>query len=296
MLAKLFKRKSNTDAKKSSLIIQPASVTLTVVEGENVCIKQLPCVNNDFCGAIKQLNAELELSIANSHCQIVLGHGLYQIAQLEKPAIPEAELAQSLIWSAKDLVSISSENIILDYFEFLSNNPNNNKINVVACDKSIVKPITDLMSELEVEVKGISIVDIVLSRLLTQSTPRVLVFHLPGMNIVVAIIKDGQLCFSRNIKGYDNLHQMSDADFHAGQLNNLGLEIQRCIDFAVGQLKLGAVTGVSLMVQSFDTPHMVAALQELFDIDVTIVEPSFQQEFNRYPLSALALAELELVG
>ncbi len=294
MLAKLFKRNSLADAGKSSIIIQRASVTLTVTVGGSVYVQQLPCANNDFCAAIERLVAESDLPVANSQCQIVLGHGMYQLAQMEKPAVPDSELTQALTWSAKDLISIASENIILDYFSYLNNNPNNNKINVVACDKSIIKPITDLLSGLDVEIKNISIVDIVLSRLLNEPTPRVLVFHLPNMNVIVAVIKEGQLCFSRHIKGYDNLHQMSDGDFQAGGLNNLGLEIQRCIDFAVGQLKLDAITGVSLLVQSLDTPHMASALQDFFDIDVSIHEPEFAQEFNRYPLSALALAEMEL--
>jgi len=292
----LLKRKSSNGTKKSSFIIQPASVTLAVVDGDTIFIGQLPCANNDFCSAISKLVAESELSVTDASCQIVLGHGLYQVAQLEKPTVPDNEMAQALLWGAKDLVAIDNDNIILDYFEYFSKNPNNNsKINVVACDKSIIKPICDVLTELTLDIKGISIADIVLSQLINEPKPRVLVFHLPGMNVVVAIVQDGQLCFSRNIKGYDNLHQMSSEDFQAGLLNNLGLEIQRCIDFAVGQFKLDPITGVSLVVQSLDMSPMTDSLQELFDINVAALETSFSQEFNRYPLSALALAEMELV-
>jgi len=296
VLSKLLKRKSDSDSIKVSLIIQTASVTLAVVGGDTVFIKQLPCANNDFCTAIRQLVLDSDVELAQAQCQIVLGHGLFQLAQLDKPNVPENEIAQALLWGAKDLVAIASDNILLDYFEYLSNNPNGSKINVVACDQAVVKPVTDLLLELAIDIKGISIVDIVLSQLHKEEAPKVVVFHLPGINVVVAIIKQGQLCFSRNVKGYDNLHQMSYDDFQAGMLNNLGLEIQRCIDFSVGQLKLEPVKGVALVVQSLDGEHMVSALQELFDIEVEMLETSFDPAFDRYPLSALALAEMEYLG
>lgn len=292
MLNKLLGRSAKSSSKKSSLILQSASVTLSVVDGEEIFVEQLPCANNDFCGALTALSQHT--AIADSTCQIVLGHGLYQIAQLEKPAVPDNEMAQALMWSAKDLVSIASENLVLDYFEYLSNNTNNNKINVVATDKTMIKPVTDLLTELEVNIQGISIVDIVLSQVINSSTPEVLVFHLPGMNVLLAVIKEGKLCFSRHINGYDNLHQLSEPDFAAGALNNLGLEIQRCIDFAIGQLKLEPVTNVSLFLQSLDSMHVVKGLQEFFDINVSLQDMTYDQAFARFPLSALAMSEMEL--
>jgi len=295
LLSKLFRRKPQGDRTKISFIIQTASVTLAAVTADTVFIKQLPCANNDFCNTINQLIVESETSIEQAQCQIVLGHGLFHIAQLEKPSVADSEMLSALQWAAKDVVAISGENIILDYFEYFSNNATNNKVNIVACDKTIIKPITDLLLELDVEIKGISIVEIVLAQLHKDPSPKVLVFHLPGMNVVVAIVKGGQLCFSRNVKGYDNLHQMSHEDFQAGMLNNLGLEVQRCIDFSVGQLKLEPVIAVELVVQSMDAEFMVTALQDLFDINVAILESTFDPEFSRYPLNALALDELELV-
>jgi len=292
VLAKFFKRKQIASSHKSSLILQPNSVTLAVINGDSIFVKQQPCSSGDFITAINKLVQETDVS--GSDCQIVLGHGLYQIAQVEKPSIPENEFVQALLWSAKDLINIPNENIILDYFEFVSNNPNANKLNVVACDKTMIKPVIELLTGLEMTIKGISIVDIVLSQLLDDAAPTVLVFHAPGMNVLLAIIKEGQLCFSRHIKGYDNLHQLSEPDFQAGGLNNLGLEIQRCIDFAVGQLKLDSVANVSLFVQSFDAALMVDSLQELFDINVCLLAKDLGEDFVRYPLSALAINEMEL--
>lgn len=271
-------------------------MTLAVVENDAVFIVQQPCAANEYHQAIMQLVDKSELDLVDANAQIVLGHGLYQIAQLEKPNVPENEWPQALLWSAKDLVSIANENMLLDYFEYYSDNQNNKRLNVVACDKLLIKPVTDYLLSLDINIKGISIVDIVLAQLINEPTPRVIVFHVPGMNVEVAIVKNGQLCFSRVIKGYDNLHQLSSVDFQAGHLNNLGLEIQRCIDFAVGQLKLEAVTNVSLVVQNLEAAQIASSLQELFDIDVAILPAPFSAEFERYPLSALALAEMELAG
>ena len=164
----------------------------------------------------------------------------------------------------------------------------------MACYKDLKKPIIDCLLALDVEVHGITIEDIVLTQLVKEESANILVFHAPGSQLLLAIMKDGQLCFSRHINGYDNLHQLSEVDFEAGKLANLSLEIQRSFDYAIGQLKLERIANIIVSVQNFDAQQIVDTLQEMFDVNVTLLASEAENEFSRFPINIAALDELKL--
>ncbi|MDP2560869.1 hypothetical protein [Psychrobium sp. 1_MG-2023] len=291
MLSGLFKRQSQTGSCLLSIVIQPASVTIVKFEDDSYQSEQLPCLNKNYIATIDKLISELAPKQAKA--QVILTHGLYQVAQVDKPEVPETEIAQAIVWSSKDLFNIPPENQLLEYYQTVTNAPTN-KLNVVACEKSMVTALIDKLIELDIELVGISIDDIVATHLVKDEQTNILVFHTPGLQILVAIIKDGQLCFSRHIKGYDNLHQLTGEDFDAGVLNNLALEVQRSIDFAVGQLKLERVANIFVVVQNFDSQHLLVKLQEFFDVNIELLSPYNDSELTRYPINAAGFDELTM--
>jgi len=274
-----------------SIVIQPMSVTVAITSPETCYVKQLPCPDQNYANTIANLAQEQE--VVNASCYIVLAHGMYQIAQIDKPNVPENEYSKALGFSAKDFFTISAENQLLDYYQNVSNIPNNNKLNVVACDKAIISPILDVLQDIDVTLIGISIEDIVLTNFVTEEHANLIIFHNPGSQLLLAIVKNGQLCFSRHIHGYDNLHQLSEVDFESGILSNLGLEVQRSIDYAIGQLKLESVANIYVSVQNFDADSIVSSLQELFDINVSLLSPNKNEDFIRFPMNFAALQELD---
>lgn len=292
MLAKLFGKKTTTEACKLSIVIQPMSVTVAVTSSDVSFVKQLPCPDQNYAKTI--INLAQENDVKGALCYIVLTHGMYQVTQIDKPNVPEIEYNQALSFSAKDFFTISAENQILDYYQNVTNNLNNNKLNVVACDKNIIQPILSALQSIDVELAGISIDDIALTHFVKDEQANLIVFHNPGTQLLLCIIKNGELCFSRHIHGYDNLHQLSQIDFEGGILGNLGLEAQRSIDYAIGQLKLESIANIYLCVQNFDSEYIVTSLQELFDIKVSLLSPFDNEEFLRFPLNFAALKELEM--
>lgn len=292
MLAKLFRKKKSILDCKVSIVIQPTSVTVAVISTDVSNVKQLPCPDQNYANTIANLAQEQDVTGAT--CYIVLAHGMYQVAQIDKPNVPESEYSKVLGFSAKDYFTIPAENQLLDHYQNVSNNVNNNKLNVVACDRSIILPILAALQEIDVELSGISIVDIVLTHFVKEDQANLVIFHNPGSQLLLGIIKNGQLCFSRHIHGYDNLHQLSEIDFEAGVLNNLGLEAQRSIDYAIGQLKLESVANIYVCVQNFDSECIVSSLQELFDIKVSILSPFDNEDFVRFPMNFAALQEIDM--
>lgn len=292
MLAKLFRKKQQVSQYKVSVVIQPVSVTVAVISDDESFVKQLACPDQNYSKAMTELLHEHE--IAGAQCYIVLAHGMYQVSQVDKPNVPDSEYSKALGFSAKDFFTIAPENQILDYYQNVSNVPNNNKLNVVACDRAVITPILDSLQALDLTLVGISIDDMVLTRFVKDENANLVIFHNPGSQLLLGIIKNGQLCFSRHIHGYDNLHQLSEIDFESGILGNLGLEVQRSIDYAIGQLKLESVSNIYVAVQNFDSQHIVSTLQELFDIKVSILKPFDVEEFERFPMNYAAFEEIEM--
>lgn len=287
----MFRKKKSVLDCKVSIVIQPTSVTVAVVSTDVSNVKQLPCPDQNYANTIANLAQEQD--VAGATCYIVLAHGMYQVAQIDKPNVPESEYSKVLGFSAKDYFTIPVENQLLDHYQNVSNNTNN-KLNVVACDKTIILPILAALQEINVELIGISIVDIVLTHFVKEDKANLIIFHNPGSQLLLGIIKNGQLCFSRHIHGYDNLHQLSEIDFEAGILDNLGLEVQRSIDYAIGQLKLESVANIYVSVQNFDSGCIVSSLQELFDIKVSILSSFDNEDFVRFPMNFAALQETNM--
>ncbi len=290
MLAKLFRKKQSVSNCKVSIVIQPASVTVSVLSDQAPFVKQLACPDQNYAKTISELL--IEQTVDGANCYVVLAHGMYQMTQIDKPNVPEVEYSTALGFSAKDFFTISPENQLLDYYQNVSNVPNNNKLNVVACDRNVVTPILDVLKGLELTLVGISIEDIVLTNFVKDENANLVIFHNPGSQLLLGIIKNSELCFSRRIHGYDNLHQLSEIDFEAGILSNLGLEVQRSIDYAIGQLKLESVNNIYVCVQNFDSQYIVSSLQELFDIKVSILTPFDVSEYERFPMNYAAIEEL----
>ncbi|NRA54599.1 MAG: hypothetical protein HRU23_10675 [Gammaproteobacteria bacterium] len=291
MLSQLFGRKKTSSNRQLSLVLQPNSVTVGVIDGEQHFVKQLPSKVEDYVTTLKTLAQEIDLS--NSRCQIVLAHGVYQGVQVDNPNVPEDEVLQALAWSVKSLFTIKPDNQIIDYYQHYSNNPSMNKLHVIACDKAMISPVVNYLHDSEVEISGITVEDVVVSQLVSSSDANVLVFHVPGSQVLIAVIEDGKLCFSRRIQGYDNFHQMSEVDFSSGMLTNLGLEVQRSIDFALGQLRLNSINTIFIAVQNFDFDSILSNMQELFDLPVKQLKIDVEEDFRRFPINAAGFAELK---
>jgi len=292
VLNQLFGRKKTLSNRTLSLVLQPNSVTIAVNDGDEHFVKQLPSQVGDYVATLKTLAQEVE--IPSSHCQIVLAHGVYQGVQVDNPNVPEEEVLQALAFNTKDLFTIKPENQIIDYYQHHSNNPSMNKLHVIACDKEMISPVVKYLHELDIDIAGITVEDVVVSQLLTASTANILVFHVPGSQVLIAVVEDGKLCFSRRIQGYDNFHQMSDVDFSSGMLTNLGLEVQRSIDFALGQLRLDSIGTIFMAVQNFDFDSLLSNMQELFDFPVEQLKIDNEGDLQRFPINAAGFSELLL--
>ncbi len=186
---------------------------------------------------------------ANSRLHIVLSPDFYQLVQLDKPAVSDSEMLQALPWQVKDLVSITPEDIVADYIDLPGNAAQPAKINVVVARLGWLKQLVT-----EVEQAGQTIVSIQpeewLAAQLVEPAAHatMLVIHQPEQEVLIQIVRDGMLYFSRRTRGFTGLHLSSAAELRDGLLDRLQLELQRSMDYFESQLKQPPVRDIQLLM------------------------------------------------
>lgn len=187
---------------------------------------------------------------AASQVAVVLSSELYQIIPLDKPKLPtEVELRQALPWLLKDLCPLAPEDMQLDFLDVATAPGGVAKINVVVAAKSLLTQLCSYLQQVKLTPCYILAEELLSRDLVPVSGPtRLLLQQQPNNELILQVIQGGQLCFSRHLRGFQQLLETPVAQLQFGLLDNLLLEVQRSMDFVEGQLKLPPVREVLLLL------------------------------------------------
>lgn len=193
-------------------------------------------------------------------CTLVIPPERYMVLQIDKPAVPDDEISLALPWTIKDLVTLPDDDMVVDYLDLpLQNQLQGIKVNVVVSSKSWLADIVALFVQNKLQLIGIQPEEWLARNLLTaKNQALMLVSHQPGQDLVVQILQQGNLCFSRRLRGFNRLDQYSLEDLQQGVFDNLLLELQRSIDYFEGQLKQAPVKEIVLLLAS---PNQAGVVQ-----------------------------------
>ena len=86
----------------------------------------------------------------------------------------------------------------------------------------------------------------------------------------MSIVKDGQLYFSRRLRGYENIKSFSPDELKMGSIDNLTLEVQRSMDYFESQLRQAPIKKI---VVSIDSPHIDAICEIMRELTLIYVTP-----------------------
>ncbi|GAB5381693.1 MAG: hypothetical protein Alis3KO_35760 [Aliiglaciecola sp.] len=209
-------------------------------------------------------------SLTNTPCHVVMAASKYQVLQVDKPQVDAAEMSQALVWSVKDLVSHQDE-LTVDYFELPAQSAGANKVNVVALPESEVEQITDGVTEAGLELQSIGILELVVADMVNSNDEAILTLvQEAGQDICLNIIKDGQVYFSRRLRGYENLSTFSEQELQMGVGDNLSVEIQRSMDYFESQLRQAPVKRILMGIES---QHLNKLTEIMAQLTFMTVEP-----------------------
>lgn len=249
MLRKIIKRFSPAAGNSDTVVaiyLATTSIRLVILQGTE--LKQSQAFSYKADNWQESLQLALRSVSPGSTLHLVLSAERYQLVQLDKPALAEHELLQALPWQIKDLVTIAPEDMVLDYID-LPGNSQQTKINVVVCSYAWLKQLTAVVDAAGLSVSSIQPEEWLLSHILPVSAQAtMLVVHQPEQEMLIQIIRDGQLYFSRRTRGFSHLHLNSETELREGTLERLLLELQRSMDYFESQLKQPPVRDIRVLM------------------------------------------------
>lgn len=86
--------------------------------------------------------------LAKSKVRVALAATLYQQVQIDKPAVPEAEMAGALPWAIKDYVNEPVLQLAMDYVDLPTPPAGRPRINVICVPKARVQQLADAVNSI----------------------------------------------------------------------------------------------------------------------------------------------------
>tara|TARA_B110000211_G_scaffold142724_1_gene162841 strand:- start:2128 stop:3027 length:900 start_codon:yes stop_codon:yes gene_type:complete len=226
-------------------------------------------------------------------CHLVLPNANSQIVQVDKPNVPHTEINDALKWQIKDLVSIAPENMVLDYFDGPLLVGGHEKVNVVCVAKNDLIELVTTLTVDNLQVVSITTEEFAFASLLpVQDDAVLLVCQQPGEEVNLLIVKNGQLFFSRRLRGFAQIANKSEDELSMGVIDSLSLEIQRSTDYFERQLKQAPVKAVEVLIPMQNEAFLARKLAENTNVEVKLF--TMPETLENYRSSAAAIGATQL--
>lgn len=249
MLKKILQRfhLSNDTPSQLALHLGSSSITLAeLVAGRISHCQQLGYQQGQLVSELSRLLAGVG---KQTPFQLILAPEFYQVVQLDKPALSDQEMLQALPWQIKDLVSIAPEDIIADYIDLPGSGNGAAKINAVAASATSLQQLVTPIHDAGLNLGSIMPEEWLAGRLVAAGAQAtMLVIHQPEQEVLIQIVRNGELYFSRRTRGFARLHLAGAGELADGTLDRLQLELQRSMDYVESQLKQPPVRDIFLLM------------------------------------------------
>ncbi|MEW5682755.1 MAG: hypothetical protein AB1780_10240 [Pseudomonadota bacterium] len=249
MLKKILQRfhLSNDTPSQLALHLGSSSITLAeLVAGRISHCQQLSYQQGQLVSELSRLLAGVG---KQTPLQLILAPEFYQVVQLDKPALSDQEMLQALPWQIKDLVNIAPEDIIADYIDLPGSGNSAAKINAVAASATSLQQLLTPIHEAGLNLGSIMPEEWLAGRLVAAGAQAtMLVIHQPEQEVLIQIVRNGELYFSRRTRGFSRLHLAGAGELADGTLDRLQLELQRSMDYVESQLKQPPVRDIFLLM------------------------------------------------
>lgn len=245
----------------------------------------------NYAAAIVECEGNEDLA---GQCHIVLNAQQAQIVQVDKPSIPAAEINSALKWQVKDMVSISPENMVLDYFDGPVLAGGKEKINVVCSPLNELKQLISAANAGNMEVASITIAEFAFANLIPmQNDACLLVCQQPNEEVVLLIVKQGKLFFHRRLNGFSQIGNKSEDELAMTVIDSFALEIQRSSDYFERQLKQAPIKDIKVLLPIRTESFFARKLAENSHLPVSLLELPEPYQARREYASAIGATMTE---
>lgn len=192
-------------------------------------------------------------NLQGTSCYCTLTSHWYKLHQIERPEVADDELLAALKWPMQEAIGTSNE-MVYDYAQLPVQVAGQNKVMVVAITRKEIEKLTQAIYQADLMLESISVEEFTTIELTPKSSEAVITLvQEDGEDVVLNIVRDKELFFSRRMKGFENLASFSEAELDMGITDSLTVQIQRSMDFFESQLRQAPVKRILIKL---DTPHM----------------------------------------
>jgi len=200
--------------------------------------------------------------LQGSRALIVLPESCYQLHLVERPEVPDDELADALRWRIKDMISFDIDKTVIDYIELPEDayRGRSRMIYAVAALRDEIDKRTQWCESIGLTPVIVDVPELALLNLtedLADSEAGLAVFFLGDDSSSINLLSDASLYFTRHLS-----YSKSAPSENAGAAV---LELQRSLDYYESQVgKPPCVRLLVMPLQSDDTPLMNELRQNLY--------------------------------
>jgi MSHA biogenesis protein MshI len=211
--------------------------------------------------------------LANTDCYVSLTSHWYHLLQIDKPNVPEREVYAALVWPLKDLLSRNIE-YVYDYLSPPAQVAGQSQVTVVAIPQKDIENLSRGIHDANLNLQSILIEETATVELMPTSDDAVIsLVQEHGEEIVLNIVKNNQLYFTRRLKGFENLGSYSESELSMGITESLCIQIQRSIGYFESQLRQSPVRKVLIKLDTSLSEKLAVQIQENMGLPVSIFEP-----------------------
>lgn len=223
---------------------------------------------------------------------VCMSHSWYNALQLDRPNVEDNEVHGALQWSVAEILG-SDKAYVFDYVDLPVPLAGTNKVNVFALPRSVIADVVSHIQFADVTLKEITTAELALCELMpSMESATVLLTQEAGEEVVLNVVKDGNLYSSRRLKGFENIGSFSQEELEMGLLDNLGVQIQRSMDHFESQLRQPPIRSVLFRL---DSPHSTTLKMQLSQlipaqIDQLISPIQVSEDIDVYRLNLVSLS------
>ena len=198
--------------------------------------------------------------LTGTPCFFAMSSHWYRIHQLDQPDVPQSDIFSALQWPLQEALG-ADKPIVYDYVNMPVQVAGQNKVFAVAIARDEVEKLTSVIFDAQLDLKGISVEEFATTHLVeNRSEPVITLVQEHGEVVVLNIIKDQQLYFSRRLKGFENIGGFSERELEMGITDSICVQIQRSMDFFESQLRQAPIRQIVLKL---DSPHLAFLCQQI---------------------------------
>ncbi|WNC68144.1 hypothetical protein RI845_16660 [Thalassotalea nanhaiensis] len=229
---------------------------------------------------------------------LVLSASHYYNVQINKPDLPDNEIPAAIKWLVKDIVPIDPDEMIADYYDSPIIVSGTQKINVVCSHLTSLKKYTDSFKRYQIDLEGIITDEFAFANLLPVSEhSTLLVCQQPFEELFIIIVKEGQIHFSRRLRGFSDIGGFSTEQLNKGVCDSLSIEVQKSLDYFERLLKQTPVKEIKILLPVKHEDFIIENLDKNTNVQVSKLDlPAQFEQMRSCAASVGALIEFERKG